>query len=131
MVTYADDWNIETEDFDEDDYGIDEYEQMENDVVDTASAASTAIELEAEIATLCLLERKANDVRMSGEDRKWEELSRLLQDDGNMFAADGRREKLIIFTEHKDTLDYLAGKISSLLGDAGAVLTIKGGMTRD
>lgn len=131
MVTYADEWNIETEDFDEDDYGIDEYEQMEDDVVDTASTASTAIELEAEIATLCLLERKANDVRMSGEDRKWEELSRLLQDDGNMFAADGRREKLIIFTEHKDTLDYLAGKIRSLLGDAGAVLTIKGGMTRD
>lgn len=104
---------------------------MEDDVVDTASTAATAAELEAEIATLRMLERKANDVRISGEDRKWEELSRLLQDDSNMFGADGRREKLIIFTEHKDTLNYLTEKIGSLLGDAGAVLTIKGGMTRD
>ena len=48
-----------------------------------------------------------------------------------MFGMDGRREKLIIFTEHKDTLNYLAGKIGSLLGDRSAVLTIKGGMTRD
>ena len=130
-VAYSDRWDVDAEDFDEDDYGTDEYEQMEDDVVDTASTAATAAELEAEIATLLTLERKANDVRISGEDRKWEELSRLLQDDSNMFGADGRREKLIIFTEHKDTLNYLAGKIGSLLGDAGAVLTIKGGMTRD
>ena len=130
-VTYSDRWDVDAEDFDEDDYGTDEFEQMEDDVVDTASTAATAAELEAEIATLCMLERKANDVRISGEDRKWEELSRLLQDDSNMFGADGRREKLIIFTEHKDTLNYLAGKIGSLLGDVGAVLTIKGGMTRD
>ena len=130
-VAYSDRWNVDAEDFDEDDYGTDEYEQMEDDVVDTASTAATAAELEVEITTLRTLERKANDVRISGEDRKWEELSRLLQDDSNMFGADGRREKLIIFTEHKDTLNYLAGKIGSLLGDAGAVLTIKGGMTRD
>ena len=130
-VSYTDKWNVDAEDFDEDDYGTDEYEQMEDEVVDTASTAATAAELEAEIATLRTLERKANDVRISGEDRKWEELSRLLQDDSNMFGADGRREKLIIFTEHKDTLNYLAGKIGSLLGDVGAVLTIKGGMTRD
>lgn len=130
-IAYSDRWDVDAEDFDEDDYGTDEYEQMEDDVVDTASTAATAAELEAEIATLRTLERKANDVRISGEDRKWEELSRLLQDDSNMFGEDGRREKLIIFTEHKDTLNYLAGKIGSLLGDAGAVLTIKGGMTRD
>ena len=130
-IAYSDKWDVDAEDFDEDDYGTDESEQMEDDVVDTASTAATAAELEAEIATLRMLERKANDVRMSGEDRKWEELSRLLQDDSNMFGADGRREKLIIFTEHKDTLNYLAGKIGSLLGDADAVLTIKGGMTRD
>ena len=130
-IAYSDKWDVDAEDFDEDDYGTDEYEQMEDDVVDTASTAATAAELEAEIATLRMLECKANDVRISGEDRKWEELSRLLQDDSNMFGADGRREKLIIFTEHKDTLNYLAGKIGSLLGDAGAVLTIKGGMTRD
>lgn len=130
-VAYTDKWGIDSRDFDEDDYDSEEYEQMEDDVVDTASAAATAAELDAEIAILRTLERKANDVRISGEDRKWEELSRLLQDDSNMFGMDGRREKLIIFTEHKDTLNYLAGKIGSLLGDRSAVLTIKGGMTRD
>ena len=130
-VAYTDKWGIDSRDFDEDDYDSEEYEQMEDDVVDTASAAATAAELDAEIAILRTLERKANDVRISGEDRKWEELSRLLQDDSNMFGMDGRREKLIIFTEHKDTLNYLAEKIGSLLGDRSAVLTIKGGMTRD
>lgn len=119
------------DDFDEDDYTSEELEGMEDDVMDTASAAATIAELEAEIGTLKLLERKANDVRMSGEDRKWDELSKLLQDESSMFADDGRREKLIIFTEHKDTLNYLATKIRSLLGNEEAVLTIKGGMLRD
>lgn len=119
------------DDFDEDDYEGDEYEDMEDDVTDSASAAASIPELEAEIGTLRLLERKADEVRQSGEDRKWEELSKLLQDDNNMFGEGGRREKLIIFTEHKDTLRYLATKIRSLLGDESAVITIQGGMLRD
>ena len=73
----------------------------------------------------------ANKVRVSGIDRKWEELSLLLQDNESMFSADGQREKLIIFTEHKDTLNYLTEKIRSLLGSDEAVVTIHGGMVRD
>ena len=119
------------EDFDEDDYTPEELEDLEDEVMDSASAAATAEELKAEIAELRLLEGKANQVRKSGEDRKWDELSRLLQDDSHMFSDDGRREKLIIFTEHKDTLEYLATKICQLLGRQDAVLTIKGGMSRD
>ncbi|WP_165248465.1 helicase-related protein [Adlercreutzia sp. ZJ141] len=119
------------EDFDEDDYTAEELEGMEDTVIDTASASATAAELEAEIATLRALERKANEVRMSGEDRKWDELSRLLQDNSDMFGPNGKREKLIVFTEHKDTLEYLATKIRQLLGSPDAVLTIKGGMPRD
>lgn len=118
-------------DFDEDDFTGEEYENLENGVADTASAAETAAELEVEIATLRRLERMANDVRQSGVDRKWDELSRLLQDESNMFEDGGRREKLIIFTEHKDTLVYLVSKIRQLLGDEDAVLTISGGMLRD
>lgn len=124
-------WGVSADDFDEDDLDATEAEEMEDDVVDTASAAETVSELEVEIKTLRHLERMANDVRVSGDDRKWEELSHLLQDNDAMFGPDGRREKLIIFTEHKDTLNYLAGKIRSLLGDASAVLTIRGGMTRE
>lgn len=119
------------DDFDEDDYTPEEWDDLENEFVDDASAAATAAELEAEIETLKLLESQANEVRMSGEDRKWDELSKLLQDERSMFSTDGSREKLIIFTEHKDTLEYLATKIRSLLGSHDAVLTIKGGMPRE
>ena len=118
-------------DFDEDDYSADERENLEEKVVDHASAAATIAELEAEIRTLKRLENMANEVRVKGVDRKWEELSKLLQDDSAMFDANGQREKLIIFTEHRDTLNYLADKIRSLLGNEEAVVTIHGGMLRD
>ena len=118
-------------DFDDDDLPPDEQEAMEEKVVDHASAAATISELEAEINILKQLEQMANQVRISGIDRKWDELSRLLQDSEKMFGANGQREKLIIFTEHKDTLNYLADKIRSLLGNEEVVITIHGGMLRD
>ena len=115
----------------EEDYDSSELENTEEEVVDKATAARTIAEMEAEIATLKRLERMANQVRANGEDRKWDELSHLLQESSTMFNAAGQREKLIIFTEHKDTLNYLAGKIRSLLGSEKAVVTIHGGMLRD
>ena len=118
-------------DFDDDDLAPDEQEAMEEKVVDHASAAATISELEAEINILKQLEQMANQVRISGIDRKWDELSRVLQDNEKMFGSDGQREKLIIFTEHKDTLNYLTNKIRSLLGNEEAVITIHGGMLRD
>lgn len=119
------------DDFDEDDYSSAELEQEEENVVDQSTAARTAEELAAEITTLYHLEDMANSVRVSGDDRKWDELSKLIQDEKNMFGFDGVREKLIIFTEHRDTLRYLTEKIISLLGDDRAVVNIHGGMTRD
>jgi SNF2 family DNA or RNA helicase len=119
------------DDYDDDDFSSSELEDAEETVADQASAASTISELEAEIRTLKNLERMANEVRTSGVDRKWDELSQLLQDNGNMFGADGLREKLIIFTEHRDTLRYLTDKIRSLLGSKEAVVTIHGGLLRD
>jgi SNF2 family DNA or RNA helicase len=119
------------DDYDEDDLPSSELEDIEERVVDQATAAQTIAELQAEIATLKKLERMANDVRTSGVDRKWDELSQLLQDNENMFNSDGMREKLIIFTEHRDTLRYLTDKIRSLLGKEEAVVTIHGGLLRD
>lgn len=119
------------DDFDDDDLPSAELEAEEEKVVDQATAARTITELEAEITTLKRLERMANDVRQRGEDRKWSELSKLLQDNDSMFGAEGEREKLIIFTEHRDTLRYLQSKISSLLGSEDAVVTIHGGLLRD
>ena len=118
------------EEFDDDDYLPEELEKEEENIADQASAAKTIKELEAEIATLKDLTRIANEVRLSGEDRKWDELSKLLQDNECMYTPDRKREKLIIFTEHRDTLKYLTEKIRTLFGSDDSVVTIHGGMQR-
>jgi superfamily II DNA or RNA helicase len=100
----------------------DDYENFEDTVVDQATAAQTIQELQAE---------KARQLRDSGEDRKWDELSKLLQETPEMHDAEGRQRKIIIFTEHRDTLNYLATKIRGLLGSEGAVALIHGGVHRD
>ena len=127
----AAEYSIDFDEMDDDDLSAEETEKIEETVVDHASAAATIAELEAEIRTLKRLEQMANRVRVSGVDRKWDELSHLLQDNEAMFGENGNREKLIIFTEHKDTLKYLAEKIRSLLGSDESVVTIHGGMIRD
>ena len=93
----------DAEDFDEEDFTASELEDLETQLIDQATAAQTIAELRAEIATLKELEKMAHEVRVGGEDRKWEELSKLLQDNAHMFSPDGMRKKLIIFTEHRDT----------------------------
>jgi superfamily II DNA or RNA helicase len=108
-----------------------EQEQDAEQLVDLATAARTIQELELEIAELHRLEQMADRVRRSGNDRKWQELSRILQENEEMFDANGQRRKLVIFTEHRDTLNYLAEKIRTLLGRPESVVTIHGGMLRD
>ena len=124
----------------------------EEEVLDLATAARTIAELKAEIATLARLEGMANAIRRSGEDTKWRELSRVL---GTIFtpAAIADRfaeqknppygagtipppkaspdQRILIFTEHRDTLSYLETKIRTLLGRSEAVVTIHGGMGRE
>lgn len=126
----ASEWtDPEEEDFD--DAPSEEVEAAEENAVDRASAARTIEELEAEILTLKQLENLSNDVRVSGDDRKWDELSKLLQDGRQIYDRNGQREKIIIFTEHRDTLNYLQSKIASLLGNENSVTIIHGGMLRD
>lgn len=108
-----------------------EYELYADQVVDQATAAETIPELEAEIQILKDLEHQALNVVQSGNDKKWEELSHLLQDRPEMYTNGGTRRKLIIFTEHKDTLNYLVGRIGGMLGKPEAVITIHGGTNRD
>jgi superfamily II DNA or RNA helicase len=108
-----------------------EYEDLEEEIVDQATAAQTVQELEAEILVLERLEQQALQLRNSNEDRKWDELSTLLQDQPVMRDAGGNQRKLIIFTEHRDTLHYLEGKIRDLLGSKESVVVIHGGIHRD
>jgi SNF2 family DNA or RNA helicase len=108
-----------------------ELEETEERVVDQASAARTIAELEAEITILTHLETLAWQVRGSSTDHKWEELASLLQNNAAMFDEQGQRLKLVIFTEHRDTLNYLAERIRTMLGRAESVVTIHGGLSRE
>ncbi|MCL5773961.1 MAG: DUF3883 domain-containing protein, partial [Firmicutes bacterium] len=131
--------NIDEDSIDEfyDEAPDSEIEKLEEEVIDQASAARTIAELEIEIESLKRLEDLALKVHRSGTDKKWEELSALLQGEGqtgtvnNIFDAEGLRRKLIIFTEHRDTLNYLTNRIRTLLGRAEAVVTIHGSMGRE
>jgi superfamily II DNA or RNA helicase len=109
----------------------DEVEETEEQVVDRASAARTIDELKLEIESLQRLEQMAQRVLHSGRDRKWEELSNLLQSKQEMFDVHGNRRKLVIFTEHRDTLQYLKSRLSTLLGRPESIVTIQGGMGRE
>jgi SNF2 family DNA or RNA helicase len=108
-----------------------EVEEAEEQVVDQASAARTIKELQIEIGMLKELEELAYRVRQSGTDRKWDELSRLLQNNSEMFDTEGHRRKLVVFSEHRDTLNYLNERTSGLLGRPEAIVTIHGGMGRE
>ena len=116
---------------DADDLNAEEQEQLEENVVDEATAAQTIQELEAEIVILEALEEQAKAVVRSGQDRKWDELSKLLQNTPEMHDAEGRQRKLIIFSEHRDTLSYLEQRIGGLLGTPDAIVTIHGGVKRE
>ncbi len=129
----------------------DEVAVAEEEVLDQATAARSVVELKAEIATLTRLESLALSVRKSGEDKKWRELAALLgeiftsgaianlvAEDAAPYGAGGitppvpsPRQKLVVFTEHRDTLNYLQSRTSTLLGRADAVVCIHGGMGRE
>lgn len=128
-----------------------ELAQIEEEILDQATAASTIAELRLEIEMLARLEKLADDVRHRGQDTKWRELSHLL---GEIFTPAALRhriaetsppygagtipkptpspsQKLVVFTEHRDTLNYLQHKISGLFGRPESVVVIHGGMGRE
>ena len=107
-----------------------EREEVEQSLVDNATAARTIEELEIEIGTLKNLEESAKKVVLSREDAKWNQLNSIL-DDPLMIDDTGARRKLVVFTEFKDTLLYLAERIRTRLGKPEAVVEIHGGVARE
>ena len=128
----------------------DEVEAAEAEVLDQATAAQTSGELRAEIDTLRRLERLARDVLKRSDDTKWRELAGLLN---KIFTSAGLAfrvkepeaaygagdipppqpspgQKLVVFTEHKDTLNYLHDRITTVIGQPEAVVVIHGGLNR-
>ena len=103
-------WNI-------DEYGEEDINDFEENLLTTATSAESIEQLKIEVKTLKSLEQQALGVLRSGKDTKWLELNNIL-DDELMIDGDGNRRKIIIFTEAKDTLNYLAEKIGARLGQA-------------
>ena len=123
----------------------------EEEILDQATAARSIVELKAEIETLTQLEALALDVRRSGTDTKWRQLASLLSEIFTPSGLSGRvaeptvpygagkisqptpspRQKLVIFTEHRDTLSYLQDRVTTLLGRQESVVVIHGGMGRE
>jgi SNF2 family DNA or RNA helicase len=119
-----------------------EVEAVEEEILDQATAARSIAELKIEIGTLKELESLALAVCRSGTDTKWRELAGLL---GEIFTSSpgsgpesgfpqlqpSPRQKLVLFTEHRDTLNYLENRITTLLGRKEAVVTIHGSVGRE
>lgn len=108
-----------------------EFEAQTDQVVDLATAAQTIPELQAEIAILEDLIRVARRVRLQDDDKKWVQLRTILDEQLLTHDGSGQARKIIIFTEHRDTLDYLQGKIAAQFGRADSVITIHGGTRRE
>lgn len=126
-----------------------ELEAAEGEILDQATAARSMSELKAEIETLVRLEGLALGVRRSGADTKWRQLASLLggiftpaaiwneqaaaKNEGGLVPVftPSPHQKLVVFTEHRDTLNYLHERIGALLGRPESVVVIHGGMGRE
>lgn len=108
-----------------------EAEIAEEQIVDQATASATLAELEAEILILKDLEDRALRLKLSGQDTKWRQLESILDEPMMLDAATGLRRKVLIFTEPKDTLEFLQQKIAARVGDPAAVVVIHGGVARE
>lgn len=143
---------LDPEDMDDlDDAPDSEVETTEEAMLDQATAARSITELKAEIDTLKTLENLALRLKRSGDDTKWRELAGLLEKVFTPNAIAGHikepdrphgfsyipgpqaspGQKLVIFTEHRDTLRYLQERIESLLGRPDSVVTIHGSVGRE
>jgi len=98
-----------------------ERERLER-LLDAVTLAGNADQVRDEIQELYVLAEMAQAVEHGGAEAKLSKLQSLLEQEG--FFAD-RDQRLLIFTEFKDTLDYLVQKLKDMGFDVG---TIHGGM---
>jgi superfamily II DNA or RNA helicase len=98
--------------------------KREEELVERLTAAETREELQAEINTLAELIRLAREAERHEVETKLTELRKVMEDE----QLQQTREKLLIFTESRETLEYLAEKLK----DWGySVVTLHGGMNLD
>ena len=97
-----------------------ENERSEDQLLESLLATSLA-ELQDEFQQVAMLLDMARRVYEAGEESKFEKLRDILR------HPDYQHEKLIIFTEHRDTLDFLVRRLEGM-GFTGQVAQIHGGM---
>ena len=114
---------FETQTADEQDFSYDEREQLEvfEDQVLGAMVGSDLSELEEELSTVRLLSSKAQSLYAQGNESKFEQLNEVLN------RREYQGQKIIIFTEHRDTGLFLNRRLGGL-GYTGQVAMIHGGM---
>jgi len=95
--------------------------KFEDDLVERLTMAENMAELEAEIEELDRLVQLARHTERNVTETKFEELRAVVSQ-----HISGRDERLLVFTEHRDTLDFLIGKLTNL---GFHCCTIHGGMS--
>lgn len=100
--------------------GREESEVTEDLIIDSLPAL-TRDEVEVEHQHVKHLIQLARRIQEEGDESKFERLRQLCE------QPEYRTEKIIIFTEHRDTMDYLKRRLEGL-GYTGLVATIHGGM---
>lgn len=115
--------NVEDERTTDDEAGEDGKEQRdaEEDKAMSATTAASLGELQAEKEQVRALLGLAERVHASHEESKFDRLCDVLRD------PRFRHEKLLIFTEHRDTMDFLVQRLEGL-GYTGQIASIHGGM---
>ena len=100
--------------------GKEEHEASEEQALAGVVATSLA-ELEAEAIQVNELLTIANQVYAEGHESKFEKLLEVLRDPSY------KDEKMIVFTEHRDTLNFLVRRLEGM-GFTGQIVQIHGGM---
>ncbi len=98
--------------------------RQEEELIERLTSAETREELQEEIRTLEELVRLANEAERQEVETKLTELRRVMEDE--KIRATG--EKLLIFTESRETLEYLCEKLSAW---GYSVVPLHGGMNLD
>lgn len=98
--------------------------EQEEELVERLTAAETREELQAEIAQLGELIGLAREAEQRGLETKLTELRRVMEDEQLQRTG----EKLLIFTESRETLEYLAEKLK---GWGYSLVILHGGLNLD
>ena len=103
--------------FFDDEVDLEDLEEKEREKIEreweALTLSKTKEELKREINTIERLIKQAEEVLKSEEEVKLRELKRAIEEGFKKIREIGGNEKILIFTEFRDTMEYLFGKVRS------------------